>query len=173
MANGASTDPRGPLPIAPSRLGTQAHRAVIAQLCRYLGALALLGVGFDHVQQYSVDSYSAIPTIGTLFALNFASALVVAMGLVAPLQRLSRRWSRALLTLLAAGGAGIALGSFAGLEVSETTGLFGFMESGYRAAVVLSIVLDAATVVFLSVFLVAGRRGRPAGANLPPGRPRH
>jgi len=114
-----------------------------------------------------------IPTIGTLFALNFASALVVAMGLVAPLQRLSRRWSRALLTLLAAGGAGIALGSFAGLEVSETTGLFGFMESGYRAAIVLSIVLDAATVVFLSVFLVAGRRSRPAGANLPPRRPRH
>jgi hypothetical protein len=32
-------------------------------------------------------------------------------------------------------------------------GLFGFMEAGYRSAIVLSIVLDVAAVVFLSAFL--------------------
>ena len=148
-------------PVAFDRLAQRARRTTVGQVARYLGAAALVGVGVDHIWQFYVDSYSVIPTIGTLFALNFASALVVAVGLVVPLQRLSRRWSRALLTLLAAGGAGIALGSFAGLEVSETTGLFGFMESGYRAAIVLSIALDAATVVFLTAFLVAGRRTRP------------
>ena len=57
--------------------------------------------------------------------------------------------------LLAAAGVGIALGSFAGLEVSESIGLFGFMESGYRSAIVLSIALDAATVILLGAFLVA------------------
>jgi hypothetical protein len=130
----------------------------VGQVARYLGAAALVGVGVAHIWQYSVDSYSVIPIIGTLFALNFASAVVVAVGLVAPLQRLSGRWGRALLTLLAVGGVGIAVGSFAGLEVSETTGLFGFTESGYRGAIVLSIALEVATVVFLTAFLVAGWR---------------
>jgi hypothetical protein len=137
----------------------------VGRVARYLGAAALVGVGVDHIWQFYVDSYSVIPTIGTLFALNFASALVVALGLVVPLQRLSPRWGGALLTLLAAGGAGIALGSFAGLEVSETTGLFGFMESGYRGAIVLSIALDAATVIFLITFLGAGWRSRLPGAD--------
>jgi hypothetical protein len=152
---------RVPAASAASDRLAQPRWTTVGQVARYLGATALVGVGGAHIWQYSVDSYSVIPTIGTLFALNFASALVVALGLVAPLQRLSHRWGRALLALLAATGAAIALGSLAGLEVSETTGLFGFMESGYRAAIVLSIALDAATVVFLTAFLVAGRRTRP------------
>ena len=145
-----------------------ARRAPGATVARYLGAVALAGVGVDHLWQFSVDSYSVIPTIGTLFALNVASALLVALGLIALPQRPTRRWGSA---LLAAGGVGIALGSFAGLEVSESTGLFGFMESGYRAAIVLSIALDAATVIFLGAFLVAGRGDRPgAVAAQPPPR---
>jgi hypothetical protein len=143
----------------------QPRSITVGRVARYLGAAALAGVGVDHLWQFYVDSYSVIPTIGTLFALNFASALVVALGLVVPLQRLSPRWGGALLTLLAAGGAGIALGSFAGLEVSETTGLFGFMESGYRGAIVLSIALDAATVILLITFLGAGSRSRLPGAD--------
>jgi hypothetical protein len=137
------------------------RRTSVGPVARYLGAVALVGVGVDHLWQFSVDSYSVIPTIGTLFALNFAAALVVALGLVAPLQRLSRRWDRAVPELLAVGGVGIALGSFAGLEVSESTGLFGFMEAGYRPGIVLSIGLDAATLVFLGAFLIAGRGGPP------------
>jgi hypothetical protein len=119
-------------PAASERLA-QPRWITVGRVARYLGAAALAGVGVDHIWQFYVDSYSVIPTIGTLFALNFASALVIALGLVVPLQRLSPSWGTTLLALLAAGGAGIALGSFAGLEVSETTGLFGFMESGYRS----------------------------------------
>jgi hypothetical protein len=44
--------------------GTQAGNAA-----RYIGALALLAVDIAHIEQY-VDSYRAIPTIGTLFALT-------------------------------------------------------------------------------------------------------
>jgi hypothetical protein len=50
-------------------------------IVRWLGALALLSVGIDHIYEYYVRDYQAIPTIGTLFLLNFASALIVAAGL--------------------------------------------------------------------------------------------
>jgi hypothetical protein len=155
--------PSVPGPLARSGAPDRARWPGTAQVARYLGAAALLGVGADHLWQFSVDFYSAIPTIGTLFALNFASALVVALALAAPLERLSDRWGRAALTLLAVTGWGIALGSLVGLEVSESTTLFGFMEPGYRGGVVLSIVLDAATIILLGAFLGAGLRGRPSG----------
>jgi hypothetical protein len=138
-------------------------RAVVARLGRYLGALALLGVGIDHIQQYYVDSYSAIPTIGTLFALNFVSATLVTLGLLAPVKRFAGRWAAPLLALFAMAGIGIAAGSLAGLLVSENGGLFGFMEVGYRQAIVISIVLEVATIVLLGLFLATTpiSRGRP------------
>jgi hypothetical protein len=39
------------------------------------------------------------------------------------------------------------------LLVSEYTPLFGFMESGYRLAIVLALVFDALTTVFLGLFI--------------------
>jgi hypothetical protein len=132
--------------------------ATVARLARYLGALALLGVGVDHIEQYYVDSYSVIPTIGTLFVLNFVSATLVTAGLVAPVRRLADRWAATVLTMLAAGGMGIATGSLVGLLLSENGGLFGFMEQGYRGAIVLSIVLDGATIVLLGLFLAERER---------------
>jgi hypothetical protein len=130
----------------------------VASWARYLGAAALLGVGLDHLEQFSVDHYSAIPTIGTLFALNFASAVLAACGLAAPAQRLRGRAGRIALPLLAIGGIGVAAGSLAGLLVSESTGLFGFKETGYRPAIVLSVALDVATIVLLTVHLAVARR---------------
>jgi hypothetical protein len=55
--------------------------------------------------------------------------------------------------LLALGGVGIAAGAVAGLLISETTGLFGFMENGYRSAIVLSLMLEGATIVLLGTYL--------------------
>jgi hypothetical protein len=127
-------------------------------LSRYLGALALLAVGLDHLQQYAIDSYSAIPTIGTLFALNFASATVVSLGLAAPLQRLQGRAGRLAVPMLAMAGVGIAAGSLAGLLISESSGLFGFMEAGYRSAIIVSMVLELATIALLGAHLML-RRG--------------
>ena len=141
-------------------------RTTLARVARYLGALALLGVGVDHLEQYYADFYSAIPTIGTLFVLNFAAAAVVALGLVVPMERFAGRRSQALLALFAIGGIGVAAGSLAGLLVSENGGLFGFMEQGYREAIVISIVLEAATIGLLALFVAANgfgirtRRGR-------------
>ena len=57
---------------------------------RYLGALVLLAVGLDHLQQYALDHYSAVPTIGSLFVVNAVAAAVLAAGLAAPVQQLGK-----------------------------------------------------------------------------------
>jgi hypothetical protein len=123
-------------------------------IVRYLGAASLLAVGVDHIEQYYVDYYRAVPTIGTLFLLNFVSALVVSLCLVAPVRRIAGRFAGRVLTLLAIGGIGIAGGTLAGLLISENVGLFGFMEVGYRGAIVLSIAFDVAAMAFLGAFLL-------------------
>jgi hypothetical protein len=139
-------------------------RRRLSGLARYLGAATLLGVGIEHLEQFSVEHYSAIPTIGPLFALNFASAALVAVALALPLHRLGGPLGRLASPILALGGVGIAAGSLVGLLVSESAGLFGFKEVGYRGAIVLSIALEAATIVLLSGYLVL-RRG--AGVTVP------
>lgn len=122
-------------------------------LLRYLGAAALLAVGADHLDQYATAHYDAVPTIGTLFVLDFVSATLVAAALAVPVERLSRRGGRATLDALALCGIGISAGSLGGLLISERASLFGFTETGYRGAIVLSIILELATIVLLAGFL--------------------
>src|SRR5438067_13135570 len=105
-----------------------AHRATIAHIALYLGALSVLVTGVAHIEQYSVDSYSTVPTIGTLFLLNFIAAIVIAVGLIAPLRRVAGRYTDVVRAGLAGGGVGLGGGSLAGLFASETTGRFGFGE---------------------------------------------
>src|SRR3954454_24243909 len=128
-------------------------------ILRWLGALALLSVGVDHLWEYYGRDYRAIPTIGTLFLLNFISALIVAVGLVVPLRRFAGRLTPRLRDLSALSGIGIACGTLAGLLISEGRPLFGFREFGYRSEIVISIVLDVATVVLLATFLALRMRG--------------
>jgi hypothetical protein len=142
----------------PAWLGTQ-HRSTTAQASRYLGALAVLATGVAHIEQYSADNYSTVPTIGTLFLLNFIAAIVIAVGLIAPLRRVTGRYTDVVRAVFAVGGIGLGVGSLAGLFVSETTGLFGFVEHGYRMAIVVAIVVEVAATVFLVAFLVANGTG--------------
>jgi hypothetical protein len=137
---------------------------MLAVATRYLGAAALLGVGLDHLEQYSAAFYSAIPTIGTLFLLNFVSAALLAAALVAPVQRLPGRAGRLAAPVLSLAGIGVAAGSLAGLLISESSGLFGFMEVGYRSAIVLAIALDVATIVLLVAHLAVTGARTPAVA---------
>ena len=46
----------------------------MALFARYTCAAALLAVGLDHLEQRTTAHCAAIPTIGTLFLLNFVSA---------------------------------------------------------------------------------------------------
>jgi hypothetical protein len=124
-------------------------------IVRVLGALALLVVGAVHLQQYFA-LYSAIPTIGTMFVLNFAGATALGLGLLAPVERLPGRAGRAAPPLLALGGIALAATSFVFLLISERTPLFGFMEPGYDpAAIAASRGAEVATVVLLGTFLAA------------------
>jgi hypothetical protein len=147
------------MPSATANLLTAKRRSILARAALYLGALAVLATGIDHIQQYYAQNYSTVPTIGTLFFLNFVSAVVVAAGLIAPLGRLAGRYANAIHAVLAASGIGIAVLSLAGLFVSESSGLFGFVEHGYRMAIVLAIVAEVAAIVFLVIFLVANGTG--------------
>jgi hypothetical protein len=130
------------------------------RVARYLGAAALLGVGIDHIQQYYAADYRVVPTIGTLFALNFAASALLAAGLILPVERIFQPGGRLLLGSFAVSGIGLALGSLTGLLVSEQTPLFGFMETGYRQAIVIAIVLEALTTVLLAAFLMGTVRAR-------------
>jgi hypothetical protein len=119
---------------------------------RVLGALSLLAVGAIHLQQY-FELYSEIPTIGTLFVLNFVGATVVGLALLTPVERLAGRAGLVLLTLA---GIGQAATAFVFLYISERTPLFGFQEPGYDPeAILASRIAEAATVVLLGAFLAA------------------
>jgi hypothetical protein len=117
---------------------------------RFFGALAILAVGAVHLQQYIGEHYSAIPTIGTLFLLNAIASAVVGIGLLAPIERVAAsRRAGAAIGLLALGAVAIAVGALVALFISESGSLFGFTESGYRAAIVVAIVAEAATIALL------------------------
>src|SRR5262245_6222109 len=146
---------RGALDHAVAPAGSKARWRSAWLLARGLGALALLAVGAVHLQQY-LALYSTIPTIGTLFVLNFAGATLLGLALLAPVERLLGRRGGPAVALLALGGIGLAATSFVFLLISEHVPLFGFMEPGYDpAAILASRVAEVATVLLLGGYLVA------------------
>jgi len=130
------------------------RRDVSGEVARYLGAISIVLVGVVHAQQYYDAYFSVVPTIGPLFLLSFIGAGVVGAVLFAPVRRLAPKAGDAILALAALGAIGIALGTFAALLISEYRPLFGFMESGYRLAIVLTLVFDMLTTAFLGFFLL-------------------
>ncbi len=130
---------------------------------RYGGALGVVAIGLDHLDQLTAQSYSAIPTIGSLFLVNVVAAGLIAVALVAPLPSRQERGAR-LAAVLA--GLALAAGSLIGLVVSLTTGLFGFREPGVRPAIDLAVALDVVTIVLLGAYLAAAW---PSAAPASPG----
>jgi hypothetical protein len=147
-----------PVRVLPVR--TRRQSQVAGEIARYLGAVSILFVGAVHAQQYYGAYFSVVPTIGTLFLLSFVGSGVTGVVLLAPVRRLGKDVGDLILVLAALGAIGIAVGSLASLLVSEYTPLFGFMESGYRLAVVLALVFDALTTVFLGAFVLTVARAR-------------
>jgi hypothetical protein len=142
---------RNPARRAPHK---RTSRQVSAEIARYLGAISILVVGAIHAQQYYDAYFRVVPTIGTLFLLSFIGAGVAGAVLLSPVRRLGERLGNLVLALAALGAIGIALGTLVSLLISEDMPLFGFMESGYRLAIVLTLVFDGLTTLFLGVFLL-------------------
>ena len=116
---------------------------------RVLGALAVLAVlavGAVHLEQYFGVHFNVVPVIGPLFVLNFAGAALIALGLLLPFGRLH--------IPLALGGMGLAATSFVFFFISQQRTLFGFQDYGYRPAIVIALVAEAAAVVLLGGYLV-------------------
>jgi hypothetical protein len=143
--------------------------ASFGEVARYLGAISLVVVGVIHAQQYYYDYFSVVPTIGTLFVLSFVGSGLVAAVLIAPVRRLGRNRGDLILALAALSGIGIAAGSLVSLMISEYMPLFGFMESGYRLAIKLTLIFDSLTTILLGLFIVAlvrSRRQRAASTSV-------
>ena len=140
-------------------------------VARTLGGLALLVVGAVHFQQYQYDFYSSIPTIGPLFFATFVVATSLGLFLFIPIKRPGGRLRRLVDEVAALSGAGLAAGAFVGLLISEHTPLFGFMEHGYRFAIVLALVSEAVASALLTLFVVraphpSSTRGTASGPEL-------
>jgi hypothetical protein len=136
---------------------SSSHPLLAARVC---GAILLLFVGADHFYEYSVDDYSVLPTIGTLFLLNFISASVIGLLMLAPLKRVFHRFGTPLLELATLSGFGIAATSLAALLISEQTPLFGFMEVNYRPAILVALATETAAALCIALLLVLVRRAR-------------
>jgi hypothetical protein len=123
-----------------------------------IGALAILATGADHLEEYAANQFSTVPTIGTLFLLNFIAATLVGIGLLVPLPK---RIAEPVRAMLALGGIAIAASSLVGLLITESSSLFGFMDHGYRPAIVAAIAAEGAAILGLSAYLSLTRTPTP------------
>jgi hypothetical protein len=128
-------------------------RYILVRLALWIGALAVLATGVDHLEEYTANNFSTVPTIGTLFLLNFIASTVVAVLLLLPLDWLWGHVAAYLRPLLALSGIGIAGSSLVGLWISEHSSLFGFSDHGYRSAIVAAIAAEAVAIVSLTGYL--------------------
>jgi hypothetical protein len=140
---------------------TDQARTAGARAALILGGLAVLAVGADHLEEYTANQFSSVPTIGTLFLLNFIAATAVGVGLLLPLERIAKHLAPRLRAALALSGIGIALSSLIGLWISETSSLFGFSDHGYRPAIVAAIAAEAVAILALGAYLALARTPLP------------
>ena len=146
------------------------HRLAIPRL---IAAASLLAIGGVHLQQYIVQDYRVIPTIGPLFLLNFIAGTLLGLYFLVPARAHVGRLRFLADTVAALSGVGVAVGGLVALIVSEHTPLFGFMEHGYRFAIVFTLASEGVAILALGTFLAMsfGAARRPDGARSNPGGP--
>jgi hypothetical protein len=109
-----------------------------------VGALMLAGQAAVHVQQFA-SIFHEVKWIGPLFLGDAASCLLAAAGLA----RVRLRPFAAL------AGIAVSAGALGGLAVSYGTGLFGWMEAGWRTATALAVASEVGAIVVLAAALAA------------------
>lgn len=128
-------------------------RTIFANLSLVVGALAVIATGADHLDEYVANGFSTVPTIGTLFLLNFIASALVGVGLLLHMRRLAKRFAAPLRALLALAGIAIGASSLVALWISESSSLFGFTDYGFRPTIVAAIVAESIAVLALSTYL--------------------
>jgi hypothetical protein len=134
-----------------------------AAVLRLLAAASLFGIGGVHIQQYIVQDYRVIPTIGPLFLLNFIAGTVLGLYFLIPARARVRRVRARADTVAELSGLAVAIGGAVALTVSEHTKLFGFMEHGYRFAIVFTFAAEGLAIVTLGTLLVMTHASRRRG----------
>ncbi len=140
---------------------TPQTRNILARLTLIVGAVTVLATGADHLYEYSANQFSTVPTIGTLFLLNFIAATAVGTGLLLPLPRVAKRFAVPIRALLAVSGIGIGAMSLIGLWISESSSLFGFTDYGFRTTIVVAVVAESVAILALTAYLALGRSCTP------------
>ena len=126
-----------------------------------------------HLEQYTAGHFSVVPTIGSLFLVNFVAATVLGLWLLIPVRGGYRPLRLAIDSAASLAGIGVAGGALVALLISEARPLFGFMEQGYRLEIVIALASEATALVLLGVFLaLAVRRARELRHRLAPRRRR-
>jgi len=115
----------------------------VATLAAAVLVLAGGAIHFDLWRQ----GYRGVPNIGPLFLANALSSVGVATAIVLRSGRLA---------LLA--GVGLAAGTLAGLVISRTVGLLGFLETSWTPDAMRTVAAEVGALVSLS--LVGVIRGR-------------
>lgn len=134
-----------------------------ADLLGVVGAGLLLGSAGVHLDLY-LTGYRRIPTIGSLFLLQAAGAIVLAIGVLVA-SRLTERAGVAPLTRAAA--VVFALGTIAAYALSRAIGLFGFHEQPTLAGLVAGLLELGAFVAVGSQLVATAGTGRSTPADGP------
>ena len=112
-----------------------------------IAAVLVLAGGAVHLDLWR-GGYKGIPYIGPLFLVNVISSVAVATALVLRRGR-----------FVVIAGAGLAAGSLAGLVMSRTVGLLGFMEAGWTVEAMRTVAAEVGTLVSLGLLVVIRGRG--------------
>jgi hypothetical protein len=107
-----------------------------------VGAMMLALEAGVHLQQF-VSLFHAVRWIGPLFVANAVASLLAAAGLAHERTR----------TVAALAGIVISACALGGLVLSYGTGLFGWMEGGWRTAIALAVVSEVGAVLALAAGL--------------------
>lgn len=120
---------------------TPAITPTVALIGRSTIGVSLAASGVIHAYLF-VHGYRFIPTIGTAFLLQASVFCALAVLIVAGAPRWAT-WAAGLL----------ALGSLAAFALSRTSGLFGFVETGWQPSpyAALSVIAEILTAVVVAI----------------------
>jgi hypothetical protein len=128
-------------------------KRLISHALLITGAAGVLATGADHLYEYTADGFSAVPTIGTLFLLNFIGATILGLAMLIPIGRIAPRIADLTRDVLDLSGIGLAASSLIALYISEISSLFGFSDFGFRPPIVAAIIGESVAVLALSAHL--------------------
>jgi hypothetical protein len=122
--------------------GRAAGAARLIDALYAVGAAALAVEAAVHVQQFA-SLFHGVRWIGPLFLANAAASVLAAAGLVHPRAR----------PLAAFAGIVISASALGGLVLSYGTGLFGWMEGGWRTPIAIALASELTAVLALGAGL--------------------